>query len=105
MAPVPGLHIEGIGVIGFPLAERDAKLIEAVATQAPFGKRAKTVVDKNVRNTLELNPEKFSFKNPAWAEFLQTVIKKVACGLGLPPNLPPPRADLHKLLLYKTGSQ
>ena len=103
--PLPGLHIEGIGVIGFPLSERDAKLIEAAATQAPFGKGTETVVDTTVRDTFEINPDKFSFKNPAWIEFLRTVTKKVATGLGLPPNRPPPVAELYKLLLYKTGSQ
>lgn len=92
-------------MIGFPLTERDAKLIEAAATQAPFGKGTETVVDTTVRDTFEINPDKFSFKNSAWNEFLQTLTKKVAIGLGLPPNLPPPRADLYKLLLYKTGSQ
>jgi len=105
LTPLPGLHIEGIGLIGFPLSDRDAKLIEAAAIQAPFGKGTKTVVDTTVRDTFEINPHKFSFKNPAWFEFLRTVIKKVAIGLGLPPNQPPPRAELYKLLLYKTGSQ
>ena len=103
--PLPGLHINGIGLIAFPLTERDAKLIEAVATQAPFGKGTETVVDTTVRNTLEINPRDFSFTNPDWKLFLQTVINKVARGLGLPQNLPPPRADLYKLLLYKSGSQ
>ena len=92
-------------MIGFPLSERDAKLIEAVATQAPFGKRTETVVDTAVRDTFEINPDNFSFKNPAWTEFLRTVTKTVADGLGLPSNRPPPRAELYKLLLYKTGSQ
>lgn len=92
-------------MIGFPLSDRDAKLIEAVATQAPFGKRTETVVDTAVRDTFEINPLNFSFKNPAWTEFLQTVTKTVADGLGLPPNRPLPRAELYKLLLYKTGSQ
>lgn len=92
-------------MIGFPLSERDAKLIEAAATQAPFGKGTETVVDTTVRDTFEMNPDKFSFKNPAWTEFLQTVTKKVADGLGLRPERPPPRAELYKLLLYKTGSQ
>lgn len=92
-------------MIGFPLSERDAKLIEATAIQAPFGKGTQTVVDTTVRNTLEINPKSFSFKNPAWSEFFQTVVEKVAIGLGLPQNLPPPRADLYKLLLYKPGSQ
>ena len=92
-------------MVGFPLNERDAKLIEAVTTQAPFGKGTKTVVDRTIRDTFEINPDKFSFTNPTWLNFLKTVTKNVAAGLGLPPNLPPPRADLYKLLLYKTGSQ
>ena len=103
--PLPGLHIQGIGTIGFPLSDRDAKLIETAATQAPFGKGTETVVDTTVRDTFEINPDKFCFKNPAWPDFLRKVTKQVADGLGLPPKLPPPRAELYKLLLYKTGSQ
>ena len=103
--PLPGLHIEGVGMVGFPLSEHDAKLIETVATQAPFGKGTETVVDTAVRDTFEINSNKISFKNPAWVEFLQTVIKNVTTGLGLPTNRPLPRADLYKLLLYRTGSQ
>ena len=92
-------------MIGFPLTKRDAKRIEAVATQAPFGKGTETVVDTTVRDTFEIDPNNFSFRNPSWNTFLRTVINNVADGLGLPPNLPPPRADVYKLLLYKTGSQ
>jgi len=103
--PLPGLYIQGIGAIGFPLSDSNAKLIEAAATQAPFGKGTETVVDTTVRDTFEINPDKFSFENPAWSDFLKTVTKKVADGLGLPPHRPPPRAELYKLLLYKTGSQ
>ena len=102
---LPGLYIQGIGMIGFPLSDRDAKLIETAATQAPFGKGTETVMDTAVRDIFEMNPDKFCFKNPAWSDFLQTVTKQVADGLGLPPKLPPPRAELYKLLLYKTGSQ
>jgi hypothetical protein len=87
-------------VIGFPLSERDAKLIEAIATQAPFDKGVVTIGD-----TFKMNPDKFSFNNSAWTEFLQTVIKSVTDGLGLPPNLPRPRADLYELLLYPTSTR
>ena len=104
-APLPGLYIQGIGVIGFPLSDSYAKLIKSAAIQAPFGKGTKTVVDTTVRDTFEINPDKFSFKNPDWPGFLQEVIKQVAGGLGLPTHLPLPRAELYKLLLYKTGSQ
>lgn len=62
-------------------------------------------MDTTVRDTFEMNPDRFSFNNPAWTTFLHKVTKNMADGLGLPPNRPPPRAELYKLLLYKTGSQ
>jgi len=93
-------------MIGLPLSERKAKLIEVAAVQAPFGKGMETVVDTTVRDTFEINPNRFLFKNPAWAEFLRQVTKTVAEGLGFPPTRPLPRAELYKMmLLYKTGSQ
>ena len=104
-APPPGLYIQGVGAIGSPLSEHDAKLICAVATQTPFENGIETAVDTTVGDAFKINPIKFSFKNSAWTEFLQTVITSVVNGLGLPPNLPSPRADLYELLLYKTGSQ
>lgn len=92
-------------MIGLPLSEGEAQLIEAAAIQAPSGRGTETVVDTVVRDTFEINPDRFSFKNPAWAEFLQQVTKAIAEGLGFPPTRPLPRAELYKLLLYKTGSQ
>jgi len=92
-------------MIGLPLSEPEAKLIEAAAIQAPFGRGTETVVDTTVRDTFEINPDRFSFRNPSWAEFMQQVMKAVAEGLGFPPTRPLPRAELYKLLLYKTGSQ
>jgi hypothetical protein len=99
------LHIEGIGTISLPLNEREAKLIEAAVIQTPFGRGAETVVDTTVRDAFEINSDQFSFKNPVWAEFLQQITKAVAEGLGFPPARPLPRAELHKLLLYKAGFQ
>ena len=34
----PGLWIEGIGNVGLPLSDRDAKAIISVAHKAPFGR-------------------------------------------------------------------
>ena len=46
-------------MIYFPLSECDARLIEAAATQAPFGKGTETV-----RDAFKINTDKFSFKTP-----------------------------------------
>ena|ERR1700689_4789964 len=105
-APNPGLHIEGLGIIGLPLSERDAKLIIGCATQAPFGHGERTVIDTNVRDTFELDPRRVTFANPRWNEFVQDlVLEKVWPELGAGPYTSPPRCELYKLLLYQTGSQ
>jgi hypothetical protein len=77
-------------MIGFPLSDRDAKLIERVATQAPFGKGTKTVVDTTVRDTFEINPDKFSFKNPAWDRLSARGHQDGGCWTGFTSQPTPP---------------
>jgi hypothetical protein len=105
-APNPGLHIEGLGLIGMPLSERDAKLIIGCAAQAPFGHGERTVVDTDVRDTFEIEPARVSFQNPTWDFFVKDLVSRsVWPELGVGPNTTPPRCSLYKLLLYQTGSQ
>ena len=54
-APNPILHIEGLGTVGLPLSSRDAAAIKARSSQAPFGMADRTVVDKSVRDTWEID--------------------------------------------------
>ncbi|KAJ7656833.1 hypothetical protein DFH06DRAFT_1410327 [Mycena polygramma] len=104
--PLPGFTVDGIGIVGLPLSPRDADILRRHADQAPFGHGDKTVVDTSVRNTWEVAADSVKFKNPAWAKFIaDTVVKKVvqALGVSYPPAVAP-RCELHKLLLYETGS-
>jgi hypothetical protein len=57
-APNPSLNVEGLGVIGFPLSEATAKYLISGCTQAPFGKGERTIVDKLVRDTWEIDASK-----------------------------------------------
>ncbi|KIL57617.1 hypothetical protein M378DRAFT_171556 [Amanita muscaria Koide BX008] len=105
-APNPFLTIADIGSIGLPLSEIDAKRIIACATQAPFGlgtSTASTVIDKEVRDTWQIDPSLVSFQNPAWDSFLQSTTANICSGLGLPGGCDV-QYKLHKLLLYETGS-
>ena len=56
-APIPGLNIlaNDIGPIGLPLNEREANVVKSGCKQAPFGKGERTVVDKSVRDTWEMD--------------------------------------------------
>ncbi|KAF9044405.1 hypothetical protein BJ165DRAFT_1390309 [Panaeolus papilionaceus] len=103
-APNPILTIEGIGLIGLPLSERDAQMIVSRAAQAPFGKGDQTIVDTSVRDTWEIEPAHVSFQNPKWKTFVDETAMKVWKALGVAPNKTRPRCELYKLLLYQTGS-
>lgn len=103
-APNPGLSISGLGLIGLPLGDHDAKRIISVATLAPFGHGERTVVDKTVRDTWEVDPANVSFLNAAWNKHIDTTVcAEVCASLGV--SISAPKMELYKLLLYETGSQ
>ncbi|KIJ69263.1 hypothetical protein HYDPIDRAFT_123543 [Hydnomerulius pinastri MD-312] len=103
-APNPGLHIDGLGLIGLPLSHRDAQFIQNVSAQAPYGKGTETVVDTAVRDTWEIDPARIQFTNPTWKPYIDgTIVETVRKALGAI-SYTPPRCELYKLLLYKTGS-
>ncbi len=61
----PCIEVEGLGAIKLPLKRTTAKELVASCQVAPYGKGAQTLVNKNVRNTFELDPKKFRVSD-AW---------------------------------------
>lgn len=104
-APNPCLNIDGVGLIGLPLSERDAKLIIECSTQAPYGHGTETLVNKDVRDTWEIEPQKITFENREWELFVQSLVQSVCSALGVQAAQIMPRCELYKLLLYQVGSQ
>ena len=100
----PGLYVEGLGKIGLPLSERDAKALALVCNRAPFGKGSETFVDTAVRKTWEVNPDKVRFRNSKWQSQVDHAVIKVTEGLGIIGGPGTVRAELHKLLLYESGA-
>ena len=98
-APNPGLKVEGIGAIGLPLSDRDAKELISKCRQSPFGKGGDTVVETELRNSFELNPSQFTLSNPAWHvcinALLDIVYRELALNCGRQHVVP----ELYKLLL------
>lgn len=98
------MSITGLGLIGLPLSDYDAKRMISAATLAPFGHGERTVIDKTVRDTWEIDPEKITFVNPAWNEHIDKAICTEVCtALGVSASVS--KMELYKLLLYETGSQ
>jgi hypothetical protein len=97
----PGLQVDAVGEISFPLNEQQAKDLIQVAHKAPFGKGSKTILDADVRSAWEIDAAKLSFNNPQWKSFLSNVVKKVKKDLGLENHVV--EAHLYKLLIYEEG--
>jgi hypothetical protein len=100
------MSLDGLGTIGLPLSEREAKTLISRCEQAPFGMGERTVIDKEVRDTWEMDASKVQFLNEDWEKWIQeSVVKEVCAALGVNVAASKPRAELYKLLVYETGSQ
>lgn len=95
-----GLDVQGLGPIKLPLKPSLAKPLIASCRVAPYGKGTKTLVDRDVRNTYELDPKQFRLSE-AWDAAIANVTRSVANELGLPPDRL--EARLYKLLVYEKG--
>ena len=98
---VPGLHVEGIGALPLPLTQESISRLKQAAEQAPHGRGMETIVDRSVRNTLQVDANKVSLHNPSWATALRSLVEHSATDLGVSPGLV--RAEIYKLLLYEPG--
>ena len=96
----PGLEVAGLGPIKFPLKRARAKELIAACQVAPYGQGTRTLVNKNVRNTFELDPKKFQVSDD-WNAAIVAALRPVAEQLGLPPDQL--EARLYKLLVYEKG--
>ena len=100
----PAIFIPGLGGIGLPLSERNAKLVSYASHPAPFGEGEATVVDPTVRKTIELNAEQFELRNPKWGKAIKAIVCRVATELEVPGGVASIKAVLHKMLLYGEGT-
>ena len=98
---LPGLNVEDIGEISFPINEMQAEILKKSAKQAPFGKGSETLLDTEVRNTWEIDSDKLHFENPAWQTFLNDIIENIKEDLGIEDYSI--QANLYKLLIYEEG--
>lgn len=79
----PGLHIQGIGEIGLPLASGQARDIIEQARRAPFGKGSRTITDTTVRSAWEIDAALLSFHNKEWEKTMRKIVKDILTELEL----------------------
>jgi 2OG-Fe(II) oxygenase superfamily len=100
----PGLEVSGAGPISLPLLAETAKKIIQASHVSPYGKGGKTLVDKSVRKSWELNADQFSLRNPAWSRQIEKLLQAAVSGLGLMTRPTEIKAELYKLLVYEEGA-
>ena len=59
-APNPGMRVAGLGTVGLPMDANGARSVKSKCTLAPFGKGTRTVVDRTVRDTWEIDASQVS---------------------------------------------
>jgi len=96
--PNPCLHIDGIGIVGLPLSDRDAHLI-TTTVGSPTG-------EDTAQDAILIDRSKVSFKNPRWGPYLDDVVREqVLEALGCAPCETAPRCEFRRLLLQKPGTR
>ncbi|KAB5589566.1 Extracellular metalloprotease [Ceratobasidium theobromae] len=119
-APNPAIEIEGYGPVALPLSASSARVLVQACEQAPFGQGERTVVDKEVRDTYQVDAQKvrtlwlqasdspvtlkIRFHNPGWQNYIQTWAEDACITLGLEPKTIGLECELYKLLVYEEGS-
>ncbi len=98
---LPGIEVEGIGLLALPLLPVQAEQLIRVASQAPYGKGEETVVDTQVRKTWQIEADKVQIRGKHWQDMLDNIVAQVVAGLGVSGEV---HAELYKMLVYDEGS-
>ncbi len=98
---LPGMRLDGLGMVALPLEEEQARSMENLGTLAGYGQGRDTVLDPAVRRVLRFAAEQVQFANPAWVDWLAEVVDQLAERMGLEKQGLVPH--LHELLLYRPG--
>ena len=99
---LPGLHVNGVGPLGLPLTEHQAKALIQVSELAPYGRGEETIVDPEVRRSWQLSADDFELDNPQWNEALRAAVDQIGKELGLSDCQI--AFEPYKLLVYEAGS-
>src|SRR5260221_8941859 len=67
---MPGIDVDGVGRIAFPLLPAQAERLIATAEAAPYGRGEETVVDRHVRRTWQIDSSTVRIGGPPSEETL-----------------------------------
>ncbi len=94
------INVEGLGDISLPLEKETILKLIQISSDAKFGLREKTLLDKKVRDTQEISSHKL--KIDIDEKSLKLILSKIRKGLGFPKDAQI-TLDLHNMLIYGPG--
>jgi 2OG-Fe(II) oxygenase superfamily len=102
--PAESLHVEvrGVGTLGFPVSQAQARQLCAIARPARYGRGEHTLLDRSVRDTWEVPKSRVKIDKRRWHLALGPVLDGFRRDLGLPDGCEL-KADLHSMLVYGPG--
>ncbi|KAK1932420.1 hypothetical protein P3T76_012004 [Phytophthora citrophthora] len=97
----PGLVVDGVGRISFPLIPEQAEKLIEKCEKSPFGHNLETKMDENVRKSWQLAPDQVEISNTQWRSGIEELTKTIAQRLGY--EKVPMLCVLYKVLVYGEG--
>src|SRR3954468_21238773 len=79
----PGLEVDDLGELSYPINESQAKALISRANKAPFGKGSQTILDNKVRSAWEIDAGMLKFKGNQWPAFLDRILHDIKTDLGI----------------------
>ena len=100
----PLIDIMNYGILPLPINSHVYKELNQIFEDSPYGLGEKTVLDKTIRNSIQLDQSKFTITNKDFSTKLNEVLQsKVKQAFGLSnSNI---YADPYKLLVYNKGGK
>jgi predicted 2-oxoglutarate/Fe(II)-dependent dioxygenase YbiX len=102
--PADSLHMEvrGVGELGFPVAQAQARQLCAIARPARYGRGEDTVLDRRVRDTWEVPKSRVKIDKRRWHRAMRPALDRFRRVLGLTEGCEL-TADPHSMLVYGPG--
>jgi hypothetical protein len=103
-APASDLQLEvrGVGPIGLPVSQAQARQLCGVARPASYGRGAETLLDRGVRDTWVVPKSRVKIDGRRWNKALRPALDRLGRDLGLPAGSEL-RAEFHSMLVYARG--
>ena len=95
----PGLLVNGRH-ISLPVNEKELDWLYEQGNESPFGKGMDTIIDTNIRKSIEFEAQAIEVSNPNWKPVLDQLVESIVTEMGIDFQV---QAELFKLLVYRKG--